>query len=645
MPGSPISGRALRSLALLVAGCVSAAAASAAEHGTLSGRVIGGSSPLDQARVYAYQLAERSLRKVLTDPSGSFLFEDLPAGLYKLIAHKSGFEPIVRMVSREATASNQFVELELAERSDDQGVGPARTAADFWSLREQIPSDVLRDIELSEPPVLSLMTPLAPRPDRFLAEMEATTGVVDLANAGAAEIRGGQVGLHGQVGRVRMLLEGDFQQLGDSALASDASAGLSGETSSLRVHLAGDRAGRFDLASISSRLDPDTGEPAPQGVDYSQYQLTWNRPLGDDAETTFLAYYVSESGFYGQRLIDPGTIPIASRTLQLEGNYSQQIGDNSSLRSGVRYRERIGQFQSSSDRFNLLTPDGAQRFLDAFSLGQWRATPDYWIQYGIYSTLSDGSVSLQPRGGVLLHFGPDWQVSALAARRVALSGENLAWTDFLPDLFQDNLGCDDSEFTCYSLQVLHGAEEANHFKIGSSFREYDRPVRLFFSQNFFEHGESLFLVPGDRLPEVYASWSRRVAPRVVTRVSTDWAAGGGGSFRAVNRTPYENEIALLTTAVDTRFERTSTGLYVSFHRLSQRLEPLRWRPGRRTVPESQLDRLELIVSQDLSTLFDLSGDWALRVGMELSRGGDFFPTPAEQDTVRRRLMTGVAVRF
>ncbi|MBV8202349.1 MAG: carboxypeptidase regulatory-like domain-containing protein, partial [Acidobacteria bacterium] len=139
----------------------------------LAGRVTGNASPLAAAGVYAYQLADLALFKVMTDAQGNFLFRDLPAGLYKIIAHKPGFLPVVIMVTRDTAKAYQFLELQLAQRAAP-GAGPRdsrdsreipadpsaarKTGAadsadgDFWALRARIPPDVLRDIEASDAP-------------------------------------------------------------------------------------------------------------------------------------------------------------------------------------------------------------------------------------------------------------------------------------------------------------------------------------------------------------------------------------------------------------------------------------------------------------------------------------------------------------
>jgi hypothetical protein len=53
----------------------------------------------------------------------------------------------------------------------------------------------------------------------------------------------------------------------------------------------------------------------------------------------------------------------------------------------------------------------------------------------------------------------------------------------------------------------------------------------------------------------------------------------------------------------------------------------------------------LALSQDLSALFELASDWAIRVGMEFVRGGTLLSPLPPTDGVRRNVTTSVAVRF
>ena len=129
-------------LALLVLGPAPASADSVGASvlaGALEGHVSSATAPLAASAVYAYQLADFSLRKVVTDAGGNFLFDRLPAGLYKIIAHKTGFVPAVALLIRATDEAHQFLEMQLAEQQAVEAAGDG-----FWSVRERIPTDVLR---------------------------------------------------------------------------------------------------------------------------------------------------------------------------------------------------------------------------------------------------------------------------------------------------------------------------------------------------------------------------------------------------------------------------------------------------------------------------------------------------------------------
>lgn len=632
----PRRGSALLALAASVLLAVPATAAPAG----VAGRVVASAQPISEATVYAYQTVERSLRKVLTDETGRFRFSELPAGLYKIVAHKSGFLPTVAVVAHKSGDEAQYVEVELEPTPQEED------AESFWTVRSEIPSDVLRDLEA---PLAVELTALAPPPrpaSEFLGEMTALTGIEQITADSTAQVAGGSVGLAGRVGAVRVNLQGDFRSVDSGGLAW-LEDGAEGRASAVRLNLEGPNQGRFDLATSNRQVVTVVdGDSYP--VDYSQVQINWLRPVGDRGTTGFRAQYVSESGFYSRGgWVDPISIPQASRALRVEGTYSRLLGDSGRLRAGLRYRQHAGDYDVGR-AYASIEEYAQERWVDAYGLGDWDVNSVLVVQYGLYSTLRDGSVTLTPRGGVLLHLPANWQASVLASHRVELQQDPGGAYEFSSSMLEQTLACEDSELACYQLQFVHGADETSRLEIGASYRELDRTLRLFASDDLFARNEGLFLVPGDRLPEVHASLQRRVSPRIVARVSSNYAAGGGGGFLALNRRAYENDVALLSTSLDTTFERTSTGVYLAFHRLEQRLEPVRnLALGRRALPaEVAFERLELVLSQDLAPLFDLASDWALQLGMEVSRGATLFQEDAEnRGILRHRLLTGVAVRF
>src|SRR5688572_8921449 len=220
--------------------CATMAAAAPAETraGLVAGRVLGPTSSVPDARVYAYQVADLSLARVVTDEQGRFAFDALPAGLYKIIAHKAGFLPVVVVLTRASAEARQFLELQLVNSS-----GAAAAGGDFWSVREQIPADVLRDLDVADAPLVSVVEPMsssarATEGARFQTEMVAMTGVDQVTQNTSGYVTSGRLGLRGKLGAVKVGVSGDFWQLDGAPLSGERRGEFSaGEASTLQVRV------------------------------------------------------------------------------------------------------------------------------------------------------------------------------------------------------------------------------------------------------------------------------------------------------------------------------------------------------------------------------------------------------------------------
>ena len=62
-------------------------------------------------------------------------------------------------------------------------------------------------------------------------------------------------------------------------------------------------------------------------------------------------------------------------------------------------------------------------------------------------------------------------------------------------------------------------------------------------------------------------------------------------------------------------------------------------------PELELERLQVMLSQDLDILHQLATDWAVHLNMELSRGGATTDGLLDDDELRKRVTGGVVVKF
>jgi hypothetical protein len=612
----------------------------------VGGRVLTESNPLSSAHIYAYQLADLSLRKVMTDGQGNFLFQDLPAGLYKIIAHKAGFTPAVIMLTRTTAQAYQFLEVQLAQRQ----AGKGKDGDDYWSVRARVPADVLHQIEADEQGEGRISQfentfrgiPMAALAGDFKAEMQTLVGVDQIAAAGS-QMSGAGVGLKGQLGQVQVDVHGRFFQLSPDAGLQSAGGSTpgTGQASSLAIDLARGPGSRVSIVSFNNRM-VGRSESGDSPVDLEHYQVNWSQDVGQNGHGEISAHYTAENNYHRQALIGPLGIPGTSRTWKLEGSYTENFSDRNTLQTGLRYRERefgLGEMDRLSGRTDLRQ---ALSSVDLFSRGGFRVQPAVLMEYGLYSTLSDGSLALTPQGGVVFQINSDWQFGTSAAHRIYKDQPLLP--DFLPTLFEQRDLCEQGSEACYQMNLTRKVGDDNSLTFGAVQRRIGDTLRVYFSDDFFDRSESLYLVRGDTLPELRMGFQHKVSPKVVTKLDSSMAAGGGGVFVASDGQRYENRVRYLVTSLDTQFLGSQTGIFLAFHHLEQQLDPVGELASGGSATQMDFERLQLAVNQNLNFLLDLASDWAVQINMELSRGID--PTTRlASDTIRRRILGGIAVKF
>lgn len=622
---------------LALSGALLAPAGSIAlpDRGALVGRVVRAATPLPSAQVWAFQLVDETLRLATTGPSGEFRFESLPAGLYKVIAFKRGFVPTVLLVARATAEAAQFVELDLSETAKEA----AEASESFWALREQIPPDVLREMTLaraeeSHEPRLGLAPSAA-----FQASMAAETGLQEAGDGAANAITGGEVNLNGRLGGVDLALTGDFLQLSPTGFV--AGDGGSGQSTALALRLSAAGSDEVELRSMVSRLRP----AAPDGgaLDRELYDVRWKRPIGERSESALVAQYSEEEGRQAPGRLAPAAIPLASRTLSVEGAFRREFTEHGQLRAGLRYRERTDLPFGRAYSARAMT--AVARNLEAFGESDLRLGERFDLEYGLTSGIGPAGTSVAPQAGLRMRLGHGWQGRLFASRRFEVSpADESGLREFLAVRVGPGDLCATGGSECYELALSHG-EASDLASVSLAQRAFDRTLQLYFSDDPFDRAESLFLVPGDELPELRVVLSRRLFESIVARLESTVADGGGGVFLAADQQAYRNEIGYLLTSLDTRFVRTATGVLLAFRRLEQELLPMGARLASGPDSAVAVETLELTLSQDLNVFFDLAAQWAMRLNMELARGGSAGGSGARDEAVRRRLTTGVAVRF
>lgn len=614
------------SVAAVVLGLPLAAQADHDPVAGLAGLVKDSGGPVRAATVYAYRITEPVLSHVTTGEDGQFLFRVLPAGVYKIIVHKSGFVPAVVLFTRAARSAADFLEFELVEERAAYGAED-----DFWSIRRRIPGDVLRDIQLAEAAAYHERQ-LNQGPE-LAFETEMLAGLDRASDTGTSQLTRGRLGVHGRVGDLLLELDGRFEQLRpEDSSTVDSESSAAGHTNAVALSLEG--AGRSAIQLHTVRHTFDDPVFGNRSVDLERYQIHWSQEHGPDAASAVSAQYIEESGFHTQAAVSPVGVPAASRTLRVDGSYRQEINDRLALRTGVSYQELL-----ADTELGKALPGVAREWIDAYGIGSMQLSTGVLVEYGLYSTLLDGTVSVSPHGGLVMDMGRGWQTETVVRQRI--HSEEPEISNFTLAYYRNLDETTSSEEHYYKVAVAHDGRDGEAFELGATHREIGDTLRVFFNEDFFDQVESIYLVRGDRIPELRLALSRRLAPQILTRLESSLGSGGGGLFRTGDGSSYENGVRYLVTSLDTEFEKTSTGVFLAFHRVEQSLHPRR--AGQRPA-DVGLDKLQVKLTQELGYLLDLGTDWAVLLNVELSRG-DLAQGRTLDDELHRRVAGGVAVRF
>ncbi|MEM8962747.1 MAG: carboxypeptidase-like regulatory domain-containing protein [Acidobacteriota bacterium] len=601
-----------------------------AKPAAVSGQVVAApATPLDEAKVYAYEVGSQELAKVATDDDGHFHFAQLPAGLYKVIAFKQGFAPAIEMLLRRRADERQKLELVLVEETADE-----RDAEGYWAVRGRIPSDVLRDMNT---PTVGTFTSsfddsqvAALTDSPFQANMAAASGVTQTGTESRAQLTTADVGVRGALGEVEVGVQGTYQQLADTTTTE-----AGGELRTVAVQVEVPDRSRLSVVSSTGAIDTNGSN-----VDIENHTVRWSGTAGS-TETAVTARYTSESNFYSGGLIDLPLIPNASETFDLEGTFSSPLSDSTNLRAGITYRQRDGLPTTLIDGETVID----ERF-GAYGIAGTELGSRVMVEYGLYSSVRDGSLSLMPHGGFVVDLGRGWEAKMTGSQRFDDPQQTTSSTHpaaFHTAVFGNETDlCREASDACYRVLFAKGNQDGESVSFGAVHREYAETLRLYFNDDFFNRLESLFVVPGDEVPEARFRMVRKISPKVLAKLESSFADGGGGIVYATDGQPLENQVRYLVASLDTRFQRTSTGVFVAFHHLEQ---SLRGSDGAiDPAQQVELQRLRFMLTQDLSVLANVPPNLAVQLQMELSRGATPY-TLTPDDELYQTLTGGLSFSF
>jgi hypothetical protein len=444
-------------------------------------------------------------------------------------------------------------------------------------------------------------------------------------------------------------LTGDFRTLQSTVGADINTAQSSGRSQAFSVRVDNRGATGVQVSSVNNYMNrPDSGAGDGNYVGLERHRVSWSQDLGTLGHSDFSAEYSEENNLFRRASIEPYGIPDASRLWRVEGSYSAKPTQRSSVSTGIKYRERQALFEIETRHARESLNFVPSQRVDLFGQGGMQLSPDVLVEIGLYSTMQDGSLSLSPSGGMVFRLGEHWRAQASGSIRIHdQESFDTLYSDFNSALFGKHDLCSTLEEYCYRLNLAHQSSDLENMSVGLVHRQYAETLHLYFNEDFFSRLESVYLVDGDNLPEVQLEATRRLAPKVLAHLSSNLASGGGGVLYATDQTSYENQVRYLVTSLDTQFEHTSTGVFIAFHHLAQKLNPIEAIADETAaIPEMELERLQVMLTQDLDILSRMAAQWAVHLNMEISRGTAPETDPQfDDEELRKRVMGGLTVSF
>lgn len=584
-----ILGAVVATMTLAATGVSGASAPSATLN--LLGEVYAGASPIESATVVSFGLSSYNATQTLTDSAGSFQFPPLPAGVYRVIAVKSGFAPAIATV----VPSDRSLALKLRLT---RGKASAETRDQIWEIRRSLPSDVLREIDLA----MGFETIDEPVSEgRFGGVMRSVTtfdssgetqalAQTDLALSGAFPAG------------VRLEVSGRHAE---GASAYDDSQEVRASGVQLMLSTEGDSMVR--LAS-SRNLLLGTSEHGDAGLQTHQFE--WSRP-----GTEIAVRYVEQDN----------ALPSAFSSGMVEVRGEQQIwgSERSDVGVGVRLIQEtsapVGAVGSAGVRLADLSTSAAQRFGD----------DRLELRYGLRARVgADALDSWIPETSARIRLGANMALLLSGQMKLVESHDGwIIWPAIVR--YEDIASSAAAPSYRYAVGFVTGEDSHSQFSTVLSVTAIDDPVTIIFDDMAAaDVWDAYVLEKGDRHEDVELRYQTRLAS---DRLAIDMQSTVA---RTTGVVPSNELRGYLLSRVRSLYVPSGTSVDIAYRRVAGDEEI------HRTAFNLSGERLNVRMGQDLHLPLDLT----LLFGVDLSR--ELPSTGADgTDLLQHRYVGGVAFAF
>jgi len=594
----------------------------------ISGIVSHLESPIGGALVILYNLGDTSLTRSRTAVDGTFVLASAPVGVYDLVAYKNGFLPaLVRLWHQPASAGVSAVRIQLAARAE--GPRGSNEASSVWELRDKMPADVLREIEIEagaqeNPPAGRV------RLDRTVAGEVRT--ISDVAQ-GDSSLSRTAVGLRGGLPNGWQYdLRGDYAAVSAPAGISDTSA-TTGNAAGLALDVAMSPLDRLSLTTRRHTLSLHDDRVAS----LETHGVSWSRDGEEGNVESVAARYVEEANLY--RATSPGSsfFPVASRTWEVRANYARPATDSAGVDVAMTYRHREGTIGPSGvgadGAFLMSAPDG-----DLSAGSSVRVSSRAEVEGGVIARYLAGGYGIAPRLGARYDLGDKTYVFVRGLYRVAESGT--ASGTVLPLVTSVEESVEASSRRGFMVGLERRAGPDGSFRFEASDQRINETVRAFFEGDFLTDFDSVYLFDGNTVRQYKLSGSHRLNDKLSGSIALRYARIGGdpASDSEKNFGITDNKGHFWSARGAVEIVATHTGIAVLVRGVRQSLATAA------ALRSNDSSKIAISLAQDLSVVGvnPFGSVCKLLVALESARS----PALTSDDSPStNRLLGGVAISF
>jgi hypothetical protein len=569
-----------------------------------------------------------------TSDDGTFVLASAPVGVYDLIAYKRGFEPAMQRLWHQAAAEQvSAVSIALTKKGGD--VTAPLAPATMWDLRERLPTDVLRELGIEVPPEnAEKAAAAAPAPRIPISRLVAgeVQTMTDVAAASTSALSRAAVGLHGGLPNGWQYgISGDYSALGGEVEEGDTTGNAAG----LALDVAPSAAEKVRLSTRRNTLSFGDSPASLQS-----HAVSWSRGAEEGRVESVAARYIEETNLYRATALGTTIFPLASRTWEVNGQYSRAAADAPGVSVAMTYRHHEASVGPSGvgvdGTFYQSAPDA-----DLAAGTSVKVTDQIQLQGGVvarYMGSGTSSYGIAPTASASYDFGP----ATLYVRGLYRVAGSTANPTVMPRVGSIEDSLEPAATQSYAVGVSQRAGADSMLQLEVSQQRMGELVRAFFEGDFLTDFDSVYLLDGNSVRQYRATLEKRLTDTLAGSVSVRYGSIDGevSPQSGVSYGITSNSGHFYSARAAIQVLPTRTGIAVLVRSLRQTLQ----------TPVAMLgndsDKLALSVAQDLSIigLTPFGADWKLLVAFEQARG-TAVAEPQEEKATANRLLGGVAVAF